>query len=328
MPLSNAQYDTLMRSYQQQQLQNEHERRKRCEHIYAQIPRIREIDDTIVSLKASQARKQILGDTNGLAELRNCNTALSQEREKLLQQYHYPLNYTQMQYRCKDCRDTGYVEKKPCHCFKQAAINLLYRQSNIQAILKKENFSTLKMSYYSKDVLVKPEQTLYDYMKTVVSYCRTYAARFPDNGKNIYFMGNTGTGKTFLSNCIAAAVMEQCNSVIYLTASHLFDLFAQETFSHDEDVQSELEQYISDCDLLIIDDLGTEISNSFTTSKLFYCINQRLSLKKSTIISSNLNLNQVRDLYSDRISSRILGYYEVIPVLGKDIRTIKKYGNV
>ncbi|MGN0297909.1 MAG: ATP-binding protein [Lachnospiraceae bacterium] len=325
MSLNNSQYDAIMREYQQQQLQNEHDRRKRCQHIYAQIPRIREIDETIAASSAEQARKRIMGDTNALIQLRKTVSQLHEEKEVLLRRYHYPIDYMEMKYHCKDCQDTGYINQKPCHCFKQATINLLYRQSNIQSILKKENFSTLKMDYYSNDIFIKEGQTLYDYMKNVINFCRTYAVRFPDNGKNIFFTGKTGTGKTFLSNCIAAAVMEQCHSVIYLTASHLFDLFAQETFEHDDEAESALEHYVSDCDLLIIDDLGTEVSNSFTISKLFYCINQRLTLKKSTIISSNLNPNEIRDLYSDRIASRILGYYEVIFVLGKDIRTLKKY---
>lgn len=324
MPLNNSQYDRLMRDYQQQQLRNERERRTRCQMIYRQIPRIQEIDNEIASLSASQARKLIFGDVQALATLRSALSRLKDEKAELLRQNHYAPDIMQLKYRCPDCQDTGYIDHKPCHCFRQAAIDLLYNQSNIKEILQRENFSTLKMEHYSKEILVKPNCSQYGYMTQVVSYCKRYAAHFPNGGKNIYFSGTTGTGKTFLSNCIAAAVMQACHSVIYLSATQLFDLFEQDKFAHEDEASAQLENYISDCDLLIIDDLGTELVNSFTASRMFYCINQRLILKKSTIISSNLNLNQIRDNYSERIASRIMSYYDVILLSGRDIRTAQK----
>lgn len=327
MPLNNSQYDSLMRDYQQQQLKNERERRTRCQAIYQQIPRIQEIDNEIASLSAGQARKLIMGDTQALTTLRNLMSQLKQEKETLLKKNHYEADAMRLHYRCPDCQDTGYIDHKPCHCFRQAAINLLYNQSNIKEILGRENFSTLNMEYYSRDVLVRQNCSQYDYMTQVVSYCKNYTAPFPNGGKNIYFSGTTGTGKTFLSNCIAAAIMQACHSVIYLSATQLFDLFEQEAFSHEEAAGTQLENYISDCDLLIIDDLGTELVNSFTASRLFYCINQRLILKKSTIISSNLNLNQIRDNYSERIASRIMSYYDIILLFGHDIRTTQRRKN-
>lgn len=327
MPLTNSQYDEIIRDYQRQQLKNERERKIRCEEIYIQIPRIREIEQEIVTLSAQSARKRILGDTQALTELRQAVSNLSSEKEQLLRSHHYPLDYMQPQYRCKDCKDTGYIQSKPCHCFKQASINLLYRQSNIQEILKKENFSTLNMDYYSKDIYAKEDLSVYDYMSEVVQRCRSYAANFPNNGKSLYLVGKTGTGKTFLCNCIASAVIKQGHSVIYLTANHLFELFEQDTFGHDEESNVILDQYISECDLLIIDDLGSEFDNTFTSSRLFYCINQRFLLKKSTIISSNLKSTELRDRYSDRVASRIHGYYENIILVGRDIRSIKKLTN-
>ena len=135
--------------------------------------------------------------------------------------------------------------------------------------------------------------------------------------------GNTGTGKTFLSNCIAKELLDLEYSVIYFTTFELFELFEKTTFSKNTESKEDASQ-LFDCDLLIIDDLGTELTNSFTTTRLFTCLNERLLRKKSTMISTNLNLPQLADLYSERIFSRITSYYTILKMFGPDIRIEKK----
>ena len=174
------------------------------------------------------------------------------------------------------------------------------------------------------DRVVIPEiqMTVADYMRQVHTWCKEYVENFEKKGGNLIFTGSTGVGKTFLTNCIAKALIDQYQSVIYLSSNDLFDVFSKNKFHYDtEEEMKDMYQYILDCDLLIIDDLGTELNNTFVSSQLFYCINERLLRKKSTIISTNLSMTMLRDTYSDRISSRIISQYSIIPLYGDDIRT-------
>ena len=158
-------------------------------------------------------------------------------------------------------------------------------------------------------------------MKKVYGWCRDFGDRFDEKGGNLLFTGTTGRGKTFLTNCIAKALLDSYHSVIYLSAHDLFEVFSRNRFDYQtEEEMKDMYQFILECDLLIIDDLGTELNNSFTSSQLFFCMNQRLLNSRSTIISTNLSLDRLRDEYTDRFTSRIMSHYTVIPLYGEDIR--------
>ncbi len=159
--------------------------------------------------------------------------------------------------------------------------------------------------------------------KLAVTNCHDFIDNFENKPKNIFFYGNTGVGKTFLSNCIAKELLDAGYSVIYFTAFQLFDILSKGVFEKDADAIA-AHQNIFDCDLLIIDDLGTELSNSFTTSQLFLCVNERILRQKSTIISTNLNLEQIAEIYSERTLSRISSNYSFIKLFGDDIRIKKR----
>ena len=146
-----------------------------------------------------------------------------------------------------------------------------------------------------------------------------FVQNFDHKFENLFLYGDTGVGKTFLSHCIARELLRSTHCVLYFSAYDLFDMMAANSFSR-KDTGTD-EELIYDCDLLIIDDLGTELNNAFVSSQLFYCINERLLRKKSTIISTNLSMTMLRDTYSDRISSRIISQYSIIPLYGDDIRT-------
>jgi DNA replication protein DnaC len=156
-----------------------------------------------------------------------------------------------------------------------------------------------------------------------VKECQNFIADFDNKPKNLFFYGDTGVGKTFLSNCVAKELLEQGKSVIYFTAFQLFDILSKGVFERDADAIA-AHQNIFDCDLLIIDDLGTEFANSFTTSQLFLCVNERILRNKSTIISTNLDMNQIVDIYSERTLSRIISNYSIIKLFGDDIRIKKR----
>ncbi len=326
MSLSNSQHEALMREYNRTQLYHENLRRTHEAEIYEKIPRIKEIDDEVKSSGHFYAKRNIRGEGFSKDEFLKYLEGLRAEKLSLLKRNGYPENYMELTYTCEKCHDTGYIDGRKCSCYLQAATNLLYNQSGLAGILEKENFDTLTFEYYSRDEKdAFRGRTVFDNMTHVVDACKKYVAEFPDKKGSLFFTGQAGCGKTFLSHCIAKALMDQRISVVYVTAKQLFDLFAEETFNRDKDANASLTQYIFESDLLIIDDLGTEVSNSFTNSSFFSCVNERLVKGKGTIISTNLSLANIRDKYSDRIYSRILGNYTCFSFYGPDIRIAKRY---
>ena len=323
MSLNNSQYNAIMRIYNQRQFQDKYEQDQRREEVYQKVPQIRQIEDEISSQAVRCARKLLDGDTNAKEELKQHIDELREQKEVLLSAFGFPADYMEMHYACPECQDTGYVDGRKCRCFKKEEIRLLYSQSNIEEVLLRENFDSFSYEYYDDRVVIPEIQmTVADYMRQVHTWCKEYVENFEKKGGNLIFTGSTGVGKTFLTNCIAKALIDQYQSVIYLSSNDLFDVFSKNKFHYDtEEEMKDMYQYILDCDLLIIDDLGTELNNTFVSSQLFYCINERLLRKKSTIISTNLSMTMLRDTYSDRISSRIISQYSIIPLYGDDIRT-------
>ncbi|MCI5867992.1 MAG: ATP-binding protein [Dorea sp.] len=329
MSLSNSQYDQLMRTYEQKQLDNEYRLRRRYEKIYSLIPEIKEVDHAISSLSVQKARLLLDGDETALSSLKEELNALSSRKIDLLVSQGFPADYLELHYSCPDCKDTGYIGMQKCHCFKKAMIDLLYTQSNLQDILEKENFSTCSLSYYSSNHIDPlTGRSSLESMQTALKVCHEFTDTFSDEFHNILLYGDTGVGKTFLSHCIAKELMDASYSVIYFTASQLFNLFADNTFGRKDSQNSETCEHIYDCDLLIIDDLGTELTNSFTTSQLFICLNERILRQKSTIISTNLTLEDIKSIYSERIFSRLSSNYTILRLTGDDIRIQKKLLNL
>lgn len=324
MALSNSQYDEIMRSYEQRQLHNKHILDERIAKAYSREPQLKEIDDAIASDSLASARKLLEGDSCAIDELKTQIANYRTKRAQLLTSLGYPADYFQPIYTCADCKDTGYINGQKCHCLKQAIIDVVYTQSNIREILSRENFSTFSYDYFSDDD-INPTTGLscLQTMKKAVMESQRFVDDFDHKPKNLFFYGDTGVGKTFLSNCVAKELLDRGYSVIYFTAFQLFDILSKGVFEKDADAIAAHEN-IFDCDLLIIDDLGTEFANSFTTSQLFLCINERILRQKSTIISTNLNMNQMVDIYSERTLSRISSNYTIIKLFGDDIRIKKR----
>lgn len=323
MSLNNSQYDSIMRDYNRVQAQHRHLLDERTQEVYRALPRIKEISEEIASVGADSARALLSGDAEAPARARERIAALGEERRRLLQEGGYPPDFLQMTYRCPDCRDTGFVDGRKCHCFRQAEIDLLYTQSNLRDILEQENFGAFTLAYYSDEFREKPDGvSSLERMTKVAEICRRFVRDFDTEFNNLFFYGDTGVGKTFLSHCIAKELLDATHSVVYFTAQELFENFAQKRFGDDETAGRTDAVY--ECDLLIIDDLGTELTNSFVNSELFYCINERLTNRRATIISTNLSLKQFADTYSERIFSRISNGYTLLKLFGTDIRLQKK----
>lgn len=324
MALTNAQFDAIMRTYDERQLHNRHVLNMRIKEVYERQPRLAEIDDAITSCSINAARKRLEGDDTALSALKADIAAFRRERSRLLTDMGYDEDYLSPIYTCPDCRDTGYKDGRKCHCLQQAILDVVYSQSNIRPILSKENFSTLRLDYYSsEDQNPATGLTALETAKDAVEKCRKFIQDFTNKPQNLFFYGDTGVGKTFLSNCVAKELLDRGYSVIYFTAFQLFDILSKGVFQRDADAIA-AHQNIFDCDLLIIDDLGTELSNSFTVSQLFLCVNERILRNRSTIISTNLSMNQLADTYSERTLSRISSNYTIIKLFGEDIRIKKR----
>lgn len=324
MALTNAQYDEIMRGYDKRQLKNRRTSELRREEVFKKLPRLQEIDGAAASCSVRRAKLLLAGDLSALAALREELAALGREREQLLSSLGYPADYLDKLYTCPDCRDTGYIDGAKCHCFKQAAINAVYAQSNIQEILARENFDAFSYEYYSADD-INPTTRLSALAtaQNAVRDCRSFIDCFDQKPKNLLFYGDTGVGKTFLSNCVAKEILGQGRSVIYFTAFQLFDILSKGVFERDTDAIA-AHQSIFDSDLLVIDDLGTELSNAFTVSQLFLCVNERILRRRSTIISTNLSIGQLTERYSERTFSRIMDNYSLIKLFTSDIRLQKR----
>ena len=324
MALQNSQYDALMRYYQRLQFRNKHEQDARIAEAQARIPRLALIDQEIAAISVKKARI-LLGDKNATDfDLNEQIQALSRERTDLLKANGYPEDYLKMHYTCPLCQDTGYVDNRKCICFRRAISEHLYTQSNIRELLKTASFDAFSLDYYPEDMVNEATgQTARQSAATALQRSKDFVQNFDHSFENLFIYGDTGVGKTFLTYCIAKELLDSMHSVIYYSAFDLFDAFARNTFSNSDTTEGE-NDYILNCDLLIIDDLGTELTNSFVASQFFLCINERILRKKSTVISTNLTLGSFMDTYSERVFSRVSSNYTMIKLIGKDIRIQKK----
>ena len=328
MPLKNYQYNKILREYDRRRLDCRHILEERKKAVYAEIPELNAIDNDIIEGSVKSGRAALLGDETLLSSLKERNRLLSGKKAQLLKEHGYPSDYLMPFYICPDCKDTGYIsDNEKCHCFRQAIVDLIYEQSNVKTAIETENFDTFTYDYYSDEPIDGDSgNTPLQCMKRNMQSVRSFIDNFDDNFDNILLYGNTGVGKTFLSNCIAAELLKSGHTVIYLTAFQLFDILENCKFHKDEDNIEESNNkfsYILDCDLLIIDDLGTEVNNTFVSSQFYLCINERFLRRHATIISTNLSLKQIHDNYSERTYSRILSNYKLLKMTGEDIR-IKK----
>jgi DNA replication protein DnaC len=324
MALTNSQYDTIMRTYEEKQRAARLRQEKLREQIYREIPALEAMDEQIASFSVRQARLLLDGDDGALATLKEQLQKAREKRAGLLDAAGYSPSDLEPVYECPDCQDTGYIGQKRCHCFKQAAIDLIYTQSNIKSILETENFDTLSFQYYSDQVTDPASgRSPLANAKLAVSSCHSFVEQFDDTFENLFFYGSTGVGKTFLSNCVAKALMDSGHSVLYFTSFQLFNILEESKFHQDADAKQQQEDLFT-CDLLIIDDLGAELTNRFSVSQLFLCLNERMLRKKSTVISSNLDLEKLFETYSERNFSRIISNYTLLKLTGADIRRQKR----
>lgn len=324
MSVASSKYDEILRQYDKKRLNLQHEQHIKQQEIYKKVPRIKEIDDTISSLSVQTAKSLLLNKDSSMDSFKTQIAALKAEKTSLLNENFTP-EFLDLSYECPDCKDTGYIDGNKCHCFKRSIINALYEQSNLKDILENENFGTFNLRLYKNDSLDSATgMTPLDNISRAIQTSKEFINNFDKEFKNLFIYGATGVGKTFLTNCIAKELMDNSHSVVYISAIKLFDILADNAFGRGgTDIEQQYAN-IFDCDLLIIDDLGTELVNNFSVSQLFNCINERYLNQKSVIISSNLSISDLRDMYSERIFSRITSNYTLMKIFGDDLRITKK----
>lgn len=252
------------------------------------------------------------------AALRKENEELNKKRDELLVAAGYPADYTDVRYECEKCSDSGYVGIKMCDCMRNALVMAGYESSGIAELLRSQTFDNFSLDYYKQS----PEG--YKLMERILAYARNYADGFKSGeAESIAMFGGTGLGKTHLSSAIAKTVIEKGNDVFYVTALGMVSDFEAEQFGNQHIARGELTDRYFDCDLLIIDDLGTEMANQFTVSCLYNLLNVRINRRAATILSTNLTQQELFKKYNDRITSRIMGEFRILPFTGKDIRMQK-----
>lgn len=326
MAFTDAQYDELMSTYYTNQIENRALEQRRKDEIYASIPRIKEIDQLLATSSIDAVRNRLRGNTDFTTDTKEKNHSLIAEKRDLLKTHGYPDDYLQPIYTCTTCKDTGRIGNEYCSCFKQAWISLLYRESTLEHLLERENFDTFDLDYYSKEKDGEHPYSPYENMSNILNKTKSFVETFDKEGGNLLFYGETGVGKTFLSSCIAKALMDTQHTVLYQSAIHLFEDVCGDVIMKKgkNPINQEIYNYLYDCDLLIIDDLGTEFTNSFVISQLYDILNTRMRAKKSTVISTNLKLHDLTETYTDRISTRIIAEYTAFSFYGENVRLAKK----
>ncbi len=303
--------------------------RKRA--VFARVPRLEEIDYEIKSLGLKLYKIALSGDDvkPQIDKLRNEQKALLAAKKAILIENGYPEDELSERFVCENCRDTGFVGGKPCACYRKKLTEKAYEQSNLSALLAHQSFETFDLSVYSDEVDHDFGMSPKAYMKKVVELCQDFVKKFDSDSQNLLFWGDPGLGKTFLSTCIAKELIATNHSVIYETAYKTFSMLEELKFKksdNEEKLKFKVDKLYS-CDLLILDDLGSEFATQYTTASLFDIINSRLISGKKTVINTNLSITELTKKYGERVVSRLYGHYRVLNFIGSDIRIDKSVNN-
>lgn len=316
--------DIIVREYEEQTKDNIAKRDQRVKKVYELVPEIEEIDKQVAVIGSNTLKKIFSEPDNRDAkkEMEDKFRILSQRKKELLLKYNIPSDFDKIKYKCELCRDTGHIEGVGrCGCFRQRMIDILYEKSNMGELLKRQSFDKFDDDFYSRSKVKGYENTPYDNMEKIKKFCLEFCSSFDKPSKSLIFYGDTGLGKTFMSSCIAKEIMDKGYTVIYIRAIRLFKLFDDERFGRLEDGL----EWLYKCDLLIIDDLGTEINTKNNTPYLLELINERTDNGKKMIINTNNNFDGLEKLYSKRFTSRLMESFDAMYFYGEDIRRQKLF---
>ena len=320
MAYNKQNYQRVREIYQTKYLLAEEEAARRTEELHRKSPELKALDRAL-SMTGVKIAMAALGTgaeyKEKLAEVEAENKHLQARRAAILLELGYPADYTKPAYECPKCHDTGFVDAKMCECMRRDLVLAAFESSGIGALLRTQGFDSFKLEYY-------PAGEQRDLMARNLSLLREYAEGFSAQSDSLIFCGATGLGKTHLSTALARRVIERGFDVYYTTALQMFGDFEHARFGTEMGMESvvSLDRY-TNCELLILDDLGTEVSNQFTNSCLYLVLNERINKGLPTVISTNLSGKEIKARYNDRIASRILGDFKPLLFVGTDVRRLK-----
>lgn len=309
----------LMDMYEKIRTDENRKLMKRREEIKNKYPEILELDTTIqkLCLNLSMAALRGITDQNELNNIKEEITDLRAKKYEMLVSHGYNPDYLNLHYNCPKCKDTGFIGIDKCSCFKSKLIKLYYKDSDLEEAVKTNNFKNFNINLYSNHKLNDERYTPRKNIEDILEYITgEYLPNFKNSNTNLLFYGNSGTGKTFLSWCIAKELLNKGFLVVYKTSDDLLRALKDIKFNNDTD----LENLLINCDLLIIDDLGSEQITDFSSTELFTLINKKILKNKKMLISTNLSLPLISKRYSERISSRIIGEFKLFKFFTEDIR--------
>ncbi len=295
----------------------------RRSEVLVKIPEISDLEAELMK-NGTALLKCVLNKGQGFDEIKSNIQSLQKKKSDLLVKNGFPEDYLEETVNCKLCRDTGFKDGKRCSCHKLLIMKYISQNSNLTGYMRKQNFESFDFSLFTNQDSGNDGNVL----KVAKKLCDTaldFAETFDKTGKNLYISGNSGTGKTYLSSCIANRALERGKTVYYQSAYKLFEMFENVKFQKGtEEDNDEAIKYVYDADLLIIDDIGTEFVTQYTAATFFDILNSRINSSKSTIISTNLSFEDIEEIYGTRVTSRIYGEYTLLCTIGEDLRHIIK----
>ena len=318
-----------LQRYEDDKAQRESRFEERRENLFRRQPRLREIDTELRSTMSRIIASALRRGTDprpAVNSLRDENLSLQREKRELLAAMNLPEDALDQTPACALCGDTGYRGGAVCRCLKRYYAQEQQKELSRMLDLGSQSFDTFSLDWYSDRYDSNIGCAPREHMEMVYDVCANYAHQFGRKPANLLLFGAPGLGKTFLSAAIAREVSDEGYSVVYDTAGHIFERFETQKFGREESADGDVERILG-CDLLILDDLGTEMTTAFVQSALYQIINTRLMEKKSTILSTNLMPGEIARRYSPQIASRIEGEYQLLPFFGEDIRKLKKERN-
>jgi len=316
-------FSAVLELFEEKRTNSRLENQKRTQKIYAQIPKIAEIDRELKNISIDAVRESFTAkDPKKLMkQYKKKSLELQAVKEELLAEQGYSFGYLKERFDCKHCEDKGYNGINMCNCFKKALRKESYSRSNLGAFLNEQTFKNFNFDYYLEQKNNKYGVSSKENIEKIFDFSKKYAEKFSLGSGNLLLMGKTGLGKTFLSTAMAKVIIDKGNWVIYDTAQNILLKIEKNRFGKESN-ENEISRFF-DCDLLIIDDLGAEFKTAFSESALYNIINTRLVAKRPMIISTNYDNNELNDIYSERIISRLVGEFVTLFFFGEDIRAKK-----